>query len=267
VSVESEYLFWTAIHWAAATLNQAERWGQFDGGLRAVDVRDPAITSPAGFHHVSGPEPGPGVEGVRQFVAEIRRAFPDLHGIIENQIAEGDKAMGRERCTGTHEVQFAGLAPTSKQAAFELIDINRFDASGKVVEHWSLLDMLGLLQQLGAVPAFEPGPRSWPWPPPERHSGGLGAARELEMIKSRRADRPDEAEVCLSSQCTTTADTTSARSPVVPTARTRNRPCGLPVRGLRIPVASVVAMGADGMSIEKILADLPDHLDDDGAVR
>jgi hypothetical protein len=124
--------------------------------------------------------------------------------------------------------------------------------------------MLGLLQQLGAVPAFEPGPRSWPWPPPERHSGGLGAARELEMIKSRRADRPDEAEVCLSSQCTTAADTTSARSLVVPTARTRNRPCGLPVRGFRI---RVVAIGADGMSIEKILVDLPDHLDDDGAVR
>jgi hypothetical protein len=66
--------------------------------------------------------------------------------------------MGRVRCTGTHEVQFAGLAPTGKQATFELIDINRFDASGKVVEHWSLVDMLGLLQQLGAVPAFEPGP-------------------------------------------------------------------------------------------------------------
>jgi predicted ester cyclase len=40
-----------------------------------------------------------------------------------------------------------------KQATFELIDINRFDASGKVVEHWPLVDMLGLLQQLGAVPA------------------------------------------------------------------------------------------------------------------
>jgi predicted ester cyclase len=99
---------------------------------------------------------GPGVEGVRQFVAEIRQAFPDLHGIIEDQIAEGDKAMGRLRCTATHDCQFAGLAPTGKQATFEPIDINRFDASGKVVEHWSLVDMLGLLQQLGAVPAFQP---------------------------------------------------------------------------------------------------------------
>jgi steroid delta-isomerase-like uncharacterized protein len=107
-------------------------------------------------HHVSGPQPGPGVEGVRQFVAEIRRAFPDLRGIVEDQIAEGDKAMGRVRCTGTHDGQFAGLAPTGKQATFELIDINRFDGSGKVVEHWSLVDMLGLLQQLGAVPAFQP---------------------------------------------------------------------------------------------------------------
>jgi predicted ester cyclase len=54
----------------------------------------------------------PGVDGVRQFVAEIRRAFPDLHGIIEDQIAEGDMAMGRLTCTGTHDGQFAGLAPT-----------------------------------------------------------------------------------------------------------------------------------------------------------
>ena len=72
---------------------------------------------------------------MRQFVAEIRRAFPDLQGIVEDQIAEGDKAMGRVRCTGTHGGQLAGLAPNGKQATFELIDINRFDASGKVVEH------------------------------------------------------------------------------------------------------------------------------------
>jgi predicted ester cyclase len=62
-------------------------------------------------HHVSGPQPGPGVEGVRQFVAEIRQAFPDLQGIIEDQIAEGDKAMDRVRCTDTHGCQFARPRP------------------------------------------------------------------------------------------------------------------------------------------------------------
>ena len=65
-------------------------------------------------HHVSGPELGPGVEGVRQFVTEIRRAFPDLQGVIEDQIVEGDKAMGRVRCTGTHDGEFATPRPASR---------------------------------------------------------------------------------------------------------------------------------------------------------
>ena len=131
-----------------------EVWNQGDLAVIAE------LISPDIIQHVSGPQPGPGIEGVRQFVAETRRAFPDLHSIIEDQIAEGDKAMARVRCTGTHAGQFAGLAPTGKQATFELIDINRYDASGKVIEHWSLVDMLGMLQQLGAAPAFEPGPTS-----------------------------------------------------------------------------------------------------------
>lgn len=126
-----------------------EVWNQ--GDLAVADE----LVSPDIVHHMSGPQPGPGVEGVKQFVAEIRRAFPDLHGIIEDQIAEGDKAMGRVTCTGTHIGPFAGLPPTGKQVTFELIDINRYDTTGKAVEHWSLVDMFGLLQQLGPVPTSE----------------------------------------------------------------------------------------------------------------
>jgi predicted ester cyclase len=52
---------------------------------------------------------------------------------------------------GTHRGEFQGMPPTGKEVAFSSIEINRV-ADGKVEEHWVELDLLGLMQQLGALP-------------------------------------------------------------------------------------------------------------------
>ena len=44
------------------------------------------------------------------------------------------------------------IAPTGKQVIYMAISINRF-ADGKIVEFWGLADMLGMMQQIGVVPA------------------------------------------------------------------------------------------------------------------
>jgi predicted ester cyclase len=69
-------------------------------------------------------------------------------------IAEGDKVMTRLSAYGTQTGELFGIPPTGKQIRMTAIAVHRI-ANGKIVEHWSELDNLGLMQQLGVVP--EPG--------------------------------------------------------------------------------------------------------------
>lgn len=82
-------------------------------------------------------------------VTVLRRAFSDLHLIVEDQIVEADRVVTRS----THTGEFLGLAPTGRKVAFELIDVNRVGDDGRIAEHWAAVDTHSLLQQLGAPPA------------------------------------------------------------------------------------------------------------------
>lgn len=96
--------------------------------------------------------PLPGLEGVRQVVGMYRGAFPDLHITVEDWVAEGDKVVTRFRAQGTHKGPLMGIPPTEKQVTVTGIDMLGFE-HGTISEHWGTRDDLGMLQQLGAVPA------------------------------------------------------------------------------------------------------------------
>ena len=94
--------------------------------------------------------PGPtDREGFRQFVAMLYAAFPDLHHMVKDQIAENSKVASIIDVYGTHKGDFQGIAPTGIQVMFEDLIITRIQR-GKVVELWAQFDALKLLQQLGA---------------------------------------------------------------------------------------------------------------------
>jgi len=93
----------------------------------------------------------PGREGVKQMTMMMRSAFPDFKVAIDDMIAEGDKVVIRQTWTGTHKGDFMGVPPTGKSISFGVIDIIRV-AGGKFVEHWGVMDSMGLMQQLGAIP-------------------------------------------------------------------------------------------------------------------
>ncbi len=93
-----------------------------------------------------------GVEGLKQFVCMIRSAIPDLRITLEDDIAEGDKVVSRWRAQGTHQGELMGIAPTDNQVTITGITIHRIE-EGKIVEEWENWDALGMMQQLGAVPA------------------------------------------------------------------------------------------------------------------
>jgi steroid delta-isomerase-like uncharacterized protein len=91
-----------------------------------------------------------GAEGVRQQFEAVRAAFPDFHAVIHDQIAEGDKVVTRKVFHGTHRGELMGIPPTGREVQIEVIDIVRVEG-GQIVEHWNVVDRLGLLQQLGAL--------------------------------------------------------------------------------------------------------------------
>jgi steroid delta-isomerase-like uncharacterized protein len=102
--------------------------------------------------HSAPPGMPGGIEGARQFAAMFWTAFPDLHFTVEDMIAEGDKVVARITLSGTQQGAFMGIPPTGKHVTITGIDINRI-AGGKSVEHWFEMDMLGMMQQLGVIPA------------------------------------------------------------------------------------------------------------------
>ncbi len=53
---------------------------------------------------------------------------------------------------GTHQGEFHGVPPAGRPVSVAAMEVNRM-ADGKVAEHWVLLDLLGLMQQVGAIPA------------------------------------------------------------------------------------------------------------------
>ena len=94
----------------------------------------------------------PSREGYKQFVTSLRTAFPDLHYTIDDSIEAGDKFVTRLTGSGTMRGDFAGMAPTGKHATWTEIHIVRV-VNDLVVEHWGLVQELGMMVQLGIVEA------------------------------------------------------------------------------------------------------------------
>lgn len=114
----------------------------------ADEVLDRAVV----FHGPSGVGDLRGLDAVKGMVAGFRAAFPDERSTVVDQVAEGDKVVSRWRGRGTHRGELEGLAPTGREIEIEGITIERI-AAGKIVEVWAAWDELGLMRQLGAVPA------------------------------------------------------------------------------------------------------------------
>jgi steroid delta-isomerase-like uncharacterized protein len=91
--------------------------------------------------------------GHKQFIVAVTNAFPDVHHDIVDMVAEGeDKVAVRFDATGTHKGEFQSIPPTSKKVSFG--GMNFFTIiNGKITEIWGSEDVMGLMQQIGAIPA------------------------------------------------------------------------------------------------------------------
>jgi steroid delta-isomerase-like uncharacterized protein len=87
-----------------------------------------------------------------QFGLATFDAFPDLERPVDDMVAEGDKVIARWTSIRTQAGYFQGIPPTGKRVSMSGMTIFRLD-NGKIVEEWSVSDMLGLLTELGAIAA------------------------------------------------------------------------------------------------------------------
>jgi steroid delta-isomerase-like uncharacterized protein len=119
---------------------------QTKGNLDAVDE----FLAKSFIDHSALPGFSPDRDGVKQLFAVFRTAFPDFRAVIHDQIAEGDKVVTRKTFHGTHQGEFFGIPATGKQVTIEVIDIVQF-GNGKIIDHWNVVNQLGLMQQLGVI--------------------------------------------------------------------------------------------------------------------
>ena len=116
------------------------------------DVIDEYVASGYVGHDPAEPEPLRGPAGVRANVEKYLAGFPGGGITVDDQIAEGDKVATRWTGRGTHMGEIAGISPTGKEVTVSGLTLSRLE-NGMVVEEWTTWDTLGMLTQLGAVPA------------------------------------------------------------------------------------------------------------------
>ena len=90
-------------------------------------------------------------EGFKGYVTMWRGGFPDVHCEVSDVIEAGDQIAWRVRATGTHTGDFAGAAPTGKPVDFDSLNQATM-RNGRGWRHIVVIDTLGVLSQLGAVP-------------------------------------------------------------------------------------------------------------------
>jgi steroid delta-isomerase-like uncharacterized protein len=116
---------------------------------RNVDALDELVAEDFVEH-----DPPPGMasdrEGFKDFVRALHGAFADQIHTVHDQLATGDRVVERWTMAATHVGDWMGIAPTGKRITLSGIDISRLQ-DGRVAEHWTECDLLGLLGQLGEL--------------------------------------------------------------------------------------------------------------------
>lgn len=125
-----------------------EAWNS--GNLTALDN----LFAPNFVAHNAVPGLPPGLAGAKMAHQASLQSYPDRQTRIEDMIAEGDKVVVRMRMTGTNRggLPWMGVPANGNKVDVQWISIYRI-ADGKAVEHQAEMDMLGMMQQLGVIPA------------------------------------------------------------------------------------------------------------------
>jgi steroid delta-isomerase-like uncharacterized protein len=100
--------------------------------------------------HGLGDTPAVGPGAFKAFHAQFRGAFPDIRITVDDVVLQGDRAATRFTIRATHRGDHLGVPATGRQVTFPAMSIVRC-RNGQIAEGWNVVDMLGMLQQVGGV--------------------------------------------------------------------------------------------------------------------
>jgi len=92
-----------------------------------------------------------GREGLKEVIAMMRAAFPDIHWVTDETISSGEKVVTRFTWTGTHSGPFLGIPATGRPVTVKGVVIDRL-VNSHMTDSRILMDTFGLMMQLGVIP-------------------------------------------------------------------------------------------------------------------
>jgi len=91
-----------------------------------------------------------GIQRVLEADEWMKSVFGELHFDVEQMVAEGDYVVSRAMATGVHIGEFAGVEATCNPVRFAVVVISKI-SNGKIVQDWSFVDTMEILNQIGKV--------------------------------------------------------------------------------------------------------------------
>jgi steroid delta-isomerase-like uncharacterized protein len=119
-----------------------------------VDIADEVMVPQFKGHAPMAPELDR--EGWKAYVRPFYDAFPDLHMDVHDVVSSDDKLVIRVTFRGTHQGSFQGAPATGRPIAITALALFQME-NGLAVEEWAEMDVVGLLQQIGVMPAVGGG--------------------------------------------------------------------------------------------------------------
>src|SRR5256885_9548140 len=125
-----------------------EAWDR--GDMTALDQ----YFAPDFVAHSAVPGLPPGLAGAKMAHQGGIQSFPDRRVTVEEITGDGDLVAAHCRMRGTNQggLPWLGIPANGRAVDVDWVSIYRL-SGGRVVEHRAVMDMLGLMQQLGALPA------------------------------------------------------------------------------------------------------------------
>jgi predicted ester cyclase len=128
--------------------NEAAVRACFDNASRGnFDALDEILTP----DYVVHPDEVRGRDGLQAMVEGYRAGLSGLRVEIDQQFSDGDYVATRYTIHGTHDGELMGTPATGRDVSFTGITISRCEG-GRLAEEWEIVDAVGLLGQIGALP-------------------------------------------------------------------------------------------------------------------
>lgn len=146
---------------ACASTTPAENAQTVRDWYAAIDAGDITafddVMAPVVVQHAADFANAQGLEEVKANFGPFLAAFSGLHHELQDMVAADDlvAVQVQVQAQGTQKGEFMGIPASGQDITWTSLAIYRIEC-GKIAEHWSEVDAVGRLQEIGAIPEIVP---------------------------------------------------------------------------------------------------------------